>query len=374
MSLGVIASITGINRNPLSIGNKALFEESTLTEDFSNPSYAAGVLHTADGETYVDLDFSDADLVGNSIAMAADSVATSAVKSVTKLNLSFTGDIVVSYGTVANRYDVAEDLTSGATLSLIFAANYIKFTAGESGAAISNIVYSYLCETATTYLTAPITVANEQGGANVPIESNEVYNYATSGVPHDVIKASKNYSISFAIKTNLNAYNNSAVYFGANLEVFFQLRFTVWNESAETPAVVLSGTGCYINIFKWGSTYVGSRLSNSGNIIDYKGAAGETLSTPIFQDMSTEHGARMVYDFDEQGYVTSYYNNGGVMTQLAKSSKPLNYFNGKNGNIYDIRSIDFHTRAGADSGLVSTLSDFQIAYGFHGGTGKLVKV
>ena len=76
-------------------------------------------------------------------------------------------------------------------------------------------------------------------------------------------------------------------------------------------------------------------------------------------------------DFDGPK-VAMYYNNDGTMIKLGETSKLAHY----NGNgTEQIRYIDYRLSitGSEESPSTVTLSNFQIAYGFQGGSGKLVK-
>ena len=351
--------------------NQSNAEEKVLVEDFSNPVFSAGVLHTEVDSAYVDLTCSDATLSGNSLVMAASSSAEAAVMGVTKLSVTFSGSLSVSIATDAGKYYVTEELSSATQYVFPFTANFLKLKAGTE-TTITRIEYSYVCEVAPTLLTNPTNTTLTSKTTGVGGKGNaqgKCYDFweENSGVHYGTTTKSTKFSISFALKSNKEVYNNNDVYSGDSKELFFQLYFNVFDESTKEDVGFF-----YVNIFKWTTTYVGARLvQNSASLIDYKSTQANNISTKIFQDISTENGGRYVMDFDGPK-VAMYYNNDGTMIKLGETSKLAHY----NGNgTEQIRYIDYRLSitGSEESPSTVTLSNFQIAYGFQGGSGKLVK-
>lgn len=365
------AALAVSNRQDLVKFNQVDAAEKVLVEDFANPQFASNTLHTVDGQTYVDLVCSDAAVNGASLVMQKGSTAEAAVMGVTKLSVTFSGSLSVSIATVANKYYVKEELASATEYVFPFTANFLKLEAGTE-TTITRIEYSYACEVAPTLLTNPTNTALTSKTTGTGGDGNaqgKCYDFweKNSGVHYNTTTKSTKLSISFALKSNKEVYNNNDVYYGDNKEMFFQIHFYVYDESTKENV----GT-FYVNIFKWSTTYVGARIvQNKSYLIDYKSTQAGNMSTKMFQDISTENGGRYVMDFDGPK-VAMYYNNDGTMIKLGESSS-LAHYNGK--GTEQIRFIDYKLAitGSEESPSTVTLSNFQIAYGFQGGSGKLVK-
>ena len=112
-SVAALSMHFSLKANGLNKINEVNAEEKVLVEDFADPQFASKTLHTVDGQTYVDLVCSDAAVNGASLVMQNGSTAEAAVKGVSKIKVTFTGDLSVSIATKADKYYVTEDLVSG---------------------------------------------------------------------------------------------------------------------------------------------------------------------------------------------------------------------------------------------------------------------